>query len=88
MAIILISTQLYSIVAVTGLAGHAYGSWKSRESGRMWLQDFLPEQLPNVRIMSFGYDSRIEANKGTSRMLDYARFFVEQLRNARLSNEV
>jgi hypothetical protein len=73
---------------VTGLAGHAYGSWKSRESGQMWLQDFLPIRFPEVRVMSFGYDSRIEASKGTARMLDYARFFVEQLRNARSSEEV
>ncbi|PVF90980.1 hypothetical protein CPB86DRAFT_681978, partial [Serendipita vermifera] len=77
----------YSVVAVTGLAGHAYGSWRSRESGRMWLQDFLPNDLPSIRIMSFGYDSRIDANKETDRMLDYARSFLSQLYNVRSSKE-
>jgi hypothetical protein len=54
----------------------------------MWLQDFLPKDLPNVRIMSFGYDSRIEANRETSRMLDYGRSFIQQLHNARSSKGV
>ncbi|CAG8611735.1 16090_t:CDS:2, partial [Acaulospora colombiana] len=76
------------IVAVTGLAGHPYGSWKSRQSHRMWLQDFLPRDLRGARIMTFGYDSRIEVNKGRSRMLDYARFFVDQLYIARSSKSV
>ncbi|CAG8712014.1 16380_t:CDS:2, partial [Acaulospora colombiana] len=79
---------LADVVAVTGLAGHPYGSWKSHQSHRMWLQDFLPRDLSGVRIMTFGYDSRIEANKGTSRMLDYARFFVDQLYIARSSKSV
>jgi hypothetical protein len=73
---------------VTGLAGHAYGSWKSRESGQMWLQDFLPEDFPNIRIMYFGYDSRIEAKRETSRMIDYGRNFIQQLHNVRSSEEV
>ncbi|CAG8701125.1 10351_t:CDS:2, partial [Acaulospora colombiana] len=79
---------LADIVAVTGLAGHPYGSWKNRQSQRMWLQDFLPRDLPGVRIMTFGYGSRIEANKGMSRMLDYARFFVDRLYIARSSKSV
>ncbi|PVF93576.1 hypothetical protein CPB86DRAFT_836596 [Serendipita vermifera] len=81
--------EIYAdVVAVTGLAGHAYGSWRSRESGRMWLQDFLPDDIPSIRIMSFGYDSRIDANKETDRMLDYARSFLSQLYNVRSSKEV
>ncbi|CAG8728867.1 433_t:CDS:2, partial [Acaulospora colombiana] len=59
---------------------------ESRDSGRMWLQDFLPSDLPGVRIMSFGYDSKIEA-KQTDRMLDYARSFASQLHNVRSSKE-
>lgn len=33
-----------SILAVSGVGGHAYGSWKSPENeSQMWLRDFLPK---------------------------------------------
>lgn len=35
----------FSIIAVTGLAGHAFGSWRSRGSPRMWLRDLLPKDI-------------------------------------------
>ena len=50
-----------SIVAVTGLAGHAYGSFSSPTQSQMWLRDFLPVDLEarghKVRILTYGYDS-------------------------------
>ncbi|KAF8542620.1 hypothetical protein BDD12DRAFT_802693 [Trichophaea hybrida] len=48
-----------NIVAVTGLAGHAYGSWRNRKTHQMWLKDFLPHDIKNVRIMSYGYNSNL-----------------------------
>jgi hypothetical protein len=44
-----------SVIAVTGLAGHAFGSWRNRETQAMWLRDFLPKDVRNIRIMTYGY---------------------------------
>src|SRR5436305_13338257 len=40
---------LADIVAVTGLAGHAFGSWSSLPR-QMWLRDFLPQDIPDIAI--------------------------------------
>jgi hypothetical protein len=69
---------------VTGLSGHAYGSWRSRESKHMWLKDFLPKDVQGARVMSYGYNTKL-FGPGTveTNLLDYARGLVEELENAR-----
>jgi hypothetical protein len=54
----------------------------------MWLQDFLPHDFPNIRVMSFGYDSRIVEGPGSNRIIDYAQLLLQELDNARDSKEV
>jgi len=55
----------------------------------MWLQDFLPNDIMNIRIMTYGYDSRlIGPGGGSMRMSDYSAHFIEQLKNSRRSAEV
>ena len=48
-----------SIVAVHGLGGHWKDTWTEGE--KLWLRDFLPDQLRevsvNARIMSYGYNA-------------------------------
>ncbi|EFQ99028.1 LipA and NB-ARC domain-containing protein [Nannizzia gypsea CBS 118893] len=46
------------LVAVHGLNGDAFMSWKHKDTGVMWLKDLLPASLPNARIMTFGYNSK------------------------------
>jgi hypothetical protein len=53
----------------------------------MWLQDFLPERFPNVRIMIYGYDSSLSESSGKN-LLDYRRNFKECLQNARRNCQV
>ncbi|KAK8057252.1 hypothetical protein PG996_011189 [Apiospora saccharicola] len=43
------------IVAISGLNGNAYGSFKERNQDYMWLIDTLPRSLPRARISLFGY---------------------------------
>ncbi|EHK50529.1 putative ankyrin repeat protein [Trichoderma atroviride IMI 206040] len=57
------------IIAVTGLSGHGFGSWKARGRPDMWLRDFLPPSVPNARIMIYGYDTKLPGIK-TSRSGD------------------
>jgi len=72
------------VVAVTGLAGHGFGSWRSRETRQMWLKDFLPDDVKNIRIMTYGYDSRIVGpERNNERFINHTRNFIEQLDNSR-----
>ncbi|OQU98905.1 Ankyrin repeat-containing protein [Cladophialophora immunda] len=89
-------TQLYptrgiriplDIIAVTGLNGHAFGSWTGGND-RMWLRDFLceDEYLKACRTMIFGYNTKLK-EKAVHTTRDYVRIFLEELRKARKSRE-
>ncbi|RFN52394.1 hypothetical protein FIE12Z_3325 [Fusarium flagelliforme] len=90
-------TQLYTpkpdtditadIIAITGLDGHAYGSWRSKKNlGRMWLRDFLSEDLPCCRTMIYGYNSKL-SSRGISKITDYGRELMEELKKIRCSEQ-
>jgi hypothetical protein len=77
-----------SIVAVTGLGGHSWGSWRGRgEAGRMWLCDYLKEDLPHLRTMTYGYNSKLQAHN-VDTILDYGLGFLEEIRKVRRTEEV
>jgi hypothetical protein len=77
------------VIAVTGLAGHAFGSWRNRETLQMWLKDFLPYDIPNLRVLTYGYDSSLVGTSRTdSSLLDYQRNFIQAIENARRSGQV
>ena len=52
-----------SCIAITGLGGHVFGSFKHRETGHMWLCDSLPRDLDGARIMMYGYDSKVPGSR-------------------------
>ncbi|RAH73011.1 uncharacterized protein BO66DRAFT_435905 [Aspergillus aculeatinus CBS 121060] len=67
------------VIAVTGLAGHAFGSWR-HEDGKMWLRDLLPQDLPAVRVMIYGYSAQVQgATQATSILEDHAETFRQRL---------
>jgi hypothetical protein len=56
------SNVVLSIVAVHGLnpKGKEYHAEATFTSGdKLWLRDFLPSQLPQARILLFGYNSNV-----------------------------
>ncbi|KAA8895135.1 hypothetical protein FN846DRAFT_785438, partial [Sphaerosporella brunnea] len=71
------------IIAITGLAGHAFGSWQNRETQAMWLHDFLPGHFENARIMTYGYNSSLLEPNGAN-LTDHRRGFIQELYNARV----
>ena len=82
----MISANKNSIVAVTGLAGHAYGSW-AHSPERMWLRDYLPKDAPNTRILTYGYPSKLQASNSTTILQDHTNTFVHRLIDVRESGQ-
>ncbi|PNP50290.1 hypothetical protein THARTR1_08998 [Trichoderma harzianum] len=91
-------TQLYTpkadrpvtadIIAITGLDGHAYGSWRAKGNlGRMWLRHFLSKDLPYCRTMTYGYNSKLSA-RGIDTIMDYSRGLMEGLKKIRNTEEL
>ncbi|KAH8667741.1 hypothetical protein BGZ61DRAFT_365055 [Ilyonectria robusta] len=71
------------IVAVTGLAGHAFGSWKSKGKESMWLRDFLPASIPNTRILTYGYDTKLPGSQSEASIRDLSRRLLESIKTTR-----
>lgn len=59
------------VVAVHGLQGDAYKTWE-HDNGSLWLRDFLPSDIPNARIMTFGYDSTVAFSRSVAKIEDEA----------------
>jgi hypothetical protein len=77
-----------SIIAITGLDGHAYGSWRGKGNlGRMWLRDFLSKDLPYCRTMIYGYNSKLTSH-GVDTIMDYGRGLIEEIKKIRNTDEV
>ena len=51
----------YSIVAVHGLNGHRESTFTAA-NGICWLRSILPTQIPNIRVLSYGYDARTHSS--------------------------
>lgn len=82
--------EAIDIVALHGLNGHWEKTWQSDKStskggGAMWLRDFLPQQIPHARIMSFGYDSVLLFSKSTSDVGTFAEQLLESLLSMRMN---
>ncbi|KAJ9496115.1 hypothetical protein H2202_008361 [Exophiala xenobiotica] len=54
------------IVAVHGLGGDAIDTWTHPKSKAFWLKDFLPQQVPDARIMTFGYNAHAAFGQSTA----------------------
>jgi hypothetical protein len=82
------ANRVHSIVAVHGLNGTARRTWTDKDSGKFWLEDFLPEALPKSRIMTFGYDSGLAFSRSKAGVENFARDLLNRLRLVRSNHEV
>lgn len=69
------------IIALTGLAGYAFGSWAA--SPHMWLRDFLPIDIPRARVLLYGYDSSLAGSQSRRILADFSSNFVVKLHTMR-----
>ena len=74
-----------------GLNGHREKSWTDSESKILWLRDLLPLELPNARVLTFGYDAdTLKLSPGVSQLglNDHAASLVAELLRVRTEPEV
>jgi hypothetical protein len=67
------------IVAVTGLGGHALGSFRSADGLSVWLRDFAPEDIPRARFITYGYDTGVIASDNNQGVHELARTLLDGL---------
>lgn len=50
-----------SCLIISGLASHPFGSWQTHghDKSFMWIRDELPQRLPGVRFLTYGYDTTL-----------------------------
>jgi hypothetical protein len=74
---------IIDIIAVHGLNGHYDDTWTwtsgNQGEKRNWLKDFLPQQIPNARIMSYGYNSAVQFSKSAANISNFAEQLLNDL---------
>lgn len=73
----------HSIVAISGIASHGLGAWKSRSSSDVWLRDYLPQDIQGIRILLYGCET-----SDHNFMDDHPRHFLESLKAFRRATDV
>ena len=66
-------------MAVHGLGGDAITTWTHPKSKAFWLKDFLPQQIPDARIMTFGYNADVAFGQSTAEIIDHAKRLLASL---------
>jgi hypothetical protein len=75
------------IIAVTGLGGHALGSFRSSDGKYVWLRDDLPRSLPKARILTYGYDTTLRASRNKQSIRGLAKVFLDTVASFRRATD-
>jgi hypothetical protein len=70
-------------IAVSGLASHPFGSWQQRgpRTSFMWLRDRLPQDLPHVRSIIYGYDTALIDSDSVKGVNDIAIALIAKMKS-------
>ncbi|RDW82749.1 hypothetical protein BP6252_03861 [Coleophoma cylindrospora] len=53
----------FDLIAISGLGGHAFGSFKERGGSHMWLRDSLPHDIKSCRVLIYGYNTQVQGSQ-------------------------
>ena len=67
------------VVAVHGLNGGPTKTWTHPKTKSFWLQDFLPMDIPGVRVLNFSYNADAAFGNTTADILDHAKDLLGSL---------
>jgi hypothetical protein len=73
---------------VHGLEGDATATWTNKETNAFWLKDFLPRDVPNTRVMTFGYNATAAFGDTTADIADHAKALLVSLVDEREGDDV
>jgi hypothetical protein len=76
------------VVAVPGLGCHPLGTWKASESVDVWLRDFLPNDVPDTRVLLYGYDTTLNKSDSKQSIVDLAKTLLEHVKAFRNTTSV
>jgi hypothetical protein len=72
-----------SLIVLPGLGGHAIGSWKAPDSNDVWLRDFLPKDIKNIRTIVYGYDTNLRQANWKTTIFELAKSMLDSLQAVR-----
>lgn len=75
-------------MAVHGLNGDPKITWTNHKTNAFWLKDFLPLDVPNARIMTFGYNADAAFGNTTADIIDHAKGLLSSLVDKREEDDV
>jgi len=75
-------------VAVHGLGSSVETTWTHEQSGKLWLRDFLPEDFPKARIMTFRHNSSWKSEALLKDPVDHRRQFLSALEGRGATDKV
>jgi hypothetical protein len=78
---------LSSIVLVHGLNGDATKSWTNDKTGAFWPEDFLPKDIPDARVLTYGYNAAAAFGNTTATIIDHAKGLLSSLVDRRDDDE-
>jgi hypothetical protein len=79
------------IIFVHGLTGDSYNTWLDAKSGVYWPVDLLSKDIPDVRILTFGYDADVTkplGPVGQNDLRDHAVCLVHEVAACRNEDNV
>lgn len=70
-----------SCIALSGLASHPFGSWQPKGDDKtfMGMRDNLPKHLQGVRVIIYGYNTKLHNSQAFQSIKDIAHNFIGQL---------
>ncbi|KAF5239886.1 hypothetical protein FANTH_9779 [Fusarium anthophilum] len=71
--------DVVDVVAVHGLGGHLMKTWRHAETKASWLEEFIPKDIENARVMTYGYESQVAFSKSTAGVEDFAKDLLARL---------
>lgn len=80
--------QTIDLVAIHGLGGHYNDTWTDKNTEQNWLRDFLPDQVPQLRIMSWGYNSGVLGSKSVGTVTTFAQGLLADLKTCRATKKL
>jgi hypothetical protein len=68
------------------LNGDKFGTWTHTSPNgdtTLWLKDLLPHKMPNVNVMTFGYNASVFGNTSVAGVRENSRMLLGLLRDKR-----